>query len=113
MKQIIGIILLSIFLLVFSTPTLAVIDKNVDKVVLSSVEFDTNKLVVVYKGNYIFPAPQEIIIFNNVYNVGINYKGDYIYPVPLVTEDCLIINKLYTLNISTFKDLPMVVPLVG
>jgi hypothetical protein len=112
MKQIIGIILLSIFLLVFSTPTLAVIDKNVDKVVLS-VELDTDKLVVVYKGNYVFPAPQETIIFNNVYNVGTNYKGDYIYPVPLVAEECLIINKLYTLNTSIFKDLPMVVPLVG
>lgn len=112
MKQIIGIILLSIFLLVFSTPTLALIDKNVDKVVLS-VELDTDKLVVVYKGNYVFPAPQETIIFNNVYNVGTNYKGDYIYPVPLVAEECIIINKLYTFNTSIFKDLPMVVPLMG
>jgi hypothetical protein len=112
MKQIIGMFLLSIFLLVFSTPTLAVIDKDVDKVVLI-VELDTDKLVVVYKGDYVFPAPQKTIILDSVYNVETNYKGDYIYPVPLVTEECLIINKLYIVNASIFKDLPMVVPLVG
>jgi hypothetical protein len=112
MKQIIGMFLLSIFLLVFSTPTLAVIDQNVDKVVLS-VEMDTDKLIVVYKGDYVFPAPQKLIVLDSVCNVANNYKGEYIYPVPIVKEENIIINKLYTLNTSIFKDLPMVVPLLG
>jgi hypothetical protein len=107
MKQIIGMFLLSIILLVSTTPALAVIDKKVDLIVLS-VGLDLDKEI--YKGNYVFPAPQEQIILNSLYKVGISYKGDYIYPVPLNNSNGYL---FYTSNILTFKDLPMVVPLLG
>jgi len=109
MKQIIGMFLmLSIILLVFTTPTLAIADKKVDLIVLS-VDLE-NKVIVDYKGNYIFPVPQEQIILNSLYKVEINYKGDYIYPVPLNNSKW---NLVYNCNGLIFKDLPMVVPLLG
>ena len=107
MKQIIGMFLLSIILLVSTTPALAVIDKKVDLIVLS-VGLDLDKEI--YKGNYVFHAPQEQIILNSLYKVELNYKGDYIYPVPLNNSN---VKLFYTSNILTFKDLPMVVPLLG
>ncbi len=108
MKQIIGMFLmLTIFLLVFTTPALAEIDKEVDLIVLS-LDLDLDKAI--YKGDYIFPVPQEQIILNILYNTEINYKGDYVFPVPLRNSKS---NLVYNFNAVIFKDLPMVIPLLG